>query len=82
MRKHGGESRVEPIRQPGALERKAKTMALKQERHELEQAADLLVAPLYSLEAQRIPRHKLTEGELPRTATGKVLKREIRTRYF
>ncbi len=25
---------------------------------------------------------KLTEGELPRTATGKILKRELRTRYF
>ena len=25
---------------------------------------------------------RLTEGELPRTATGKILKRELRTRYF
>jgi long-chain acyl-CoA synthetase len=25
---------------------------------------------------------KLTEGELPRTATGKILKRELRTKYF
>ena len=25
---------------------------------------------------------KLTEGELPRTATGKILKRELRSRYF
>ena len=38
--------------------------------------------------AQRLARFKiptaikLTEGELPRTATGKILKRELRTRYF
>src|SRR5262249_20956637 len=25
---------------------------------------------------------KLTEGDLPRTATGKILKRELRTNYF
>ena len=40
-------------------------MALKHEVQELREAADLLVAPLYSLEADRIPRHKLTENELP-----------------
>src|SRR5438552_870823 len=40
-------------------------MALKHEVQELRQAADLLVAPLYSLETERIPRHRLTENEMP-----------------
>ena len=52
-------------------------MALKQEVHELHQAADLLVAPLYSLEAQRIPRHKLTEDELPPDVAYQIVHDEL-----
>src|ERR1700746_789860 len=52
-------------------------MALKQEVHELHQAADLLVAPLYSLEAQRIPRHKLTESELPPEVAYQIVHDEL-----
>ena len=52
-------------------------MALKEEVHELKQAADLLVAPLYSLEAQRIPRHKLTETELPPEVAYQIVHDEL-----
>jgi len=52
-------------------------MALKQEVHELEQAEDLLVAPLYSLEAQRIPRHKLTDDELPPDVARQIVHDEL-----
>ena len=52
-------------------------MALKEEVHELQQAADLLVAPLYSLEAQRIPRHTLTENELPPEVAYQIVHDEL-----
>ena len=52
-------------------------MALKEEVHELQQAEDLLVAPLYSLEAQRIPRHKLTENELPPEVAYQIVHDEL-----
>jgi len=52
-------------------------MALKEEVHELQQAADLLVAPLYSLEAQRIPRHTLTENELPPEVAYQIVRDEL-----
>jgi long-chain acyl-CoA synthetase len=54
-------------------------------------AADLADAAADDIRASlagRLARFKiptairLTEGELPRTATGKILKRELRTRYF
>jgi glutamate decarboxylase len=52
-------------------------MALKQEVQELRQAADLLVAPLYSLEAERIPRHTLTENELPPDVAYQIVRDEL-----
>jgi glutamate decarboxylase len=52
-------------------------MALKQEVDALKQAEDLLVAPLYSLEAQRIPRHKLTENELPPDVAYQIVHDEL-----
>jgi glutamate decarboxylase len=52
-------------------------MALKQEVQELRQAADLLVAPLYSLEAERIPRHALTENELPPDVAYQIVRDEL-----
>jgi glutamate decarboxylase len=52
-------------------------MALKHEVHELRQAADLLVAPLYSLEAERIPRHTLTEDEMPPDVAYQIVHDEL-----
>jgi glutamate decarboxylase len=52
-------------------------MPLKHDVHELQQAADLLVAPLYSLEAQRIPRHTLTESELPPEVAYQIVHDEL-----
>ena len=52
-------------------------MALKHEVEELRQAADLLVAPLYSLEAERIPRHTLTENEMPPDVAYQIVHDEL-----
>ncbi len=52
-------------------------MAVKQEVQELRQAADLLVAPLYSLEAERIPRHTLTEDEMPPDVAYQIVHDEL-----
>src|SRR5690348_12555497 len=52
-------------------------MALKHEAHEVRQTADLLVAPLYSLEAERIPRHTLTENELPPDVAYQIVHDEL-----
>src|SRR5437899_3684157 len=52
-------------------------MALKHEVQELRQAADLLVAPLYSLEAERIPRHTLTENEMPPDVAYQIVHDEL-----
>ena len=52
-------------------------MALKHEVEELRQAADLLVAPLYSLEAERIPRHTLTEDEMPPDVAYQIVHDEL-----
>src|SRR5213082_2136373 len=52
-------------------------MALKHEVQELQQAADLLVAPLYSLEAERIPRHRLTENEMPPDVAYQIVHDEL-----
>src|SRR6266699_4537232 len=52
-------------------------MALKHEVQELRQAADLLVAPLYSLEAERIPRHTLTENEMPPDVAYQIVRDEL-----
>src|SRR5437899_6268727 len=52
-------------------------MALKHEVEELRQAADLLVAPLYSLEAERIPRHTLTESEMPPDVAYQIVHDEL-----
>src|SRR4029078_12833558 len=41
------------------------------------QTADLLVAPLYSLEAERIPRHKLTENEMPPDVAYQIVHDEL-----
>ena len=52
--------------------------------HLAERTADEIVASLEGRLARfKIPSVvRLTDEELPRTATGKVLKRELRTRYF
>src|SRR4051794_40220128 len=52
-------------------------MALKREVEELRQAADLLVAPLYSLETERIPRHRLTENEMPPDVAYQIVHDEL-----
>src|SRR5689334_25242705 len=52
-------------------------MALKHEAHEVRQTADLLVAPLYSLEAERIPRHALREAELPPDVAYQIIHDEL-----
>src|SRR3954470_2310687 len=52
-------------------------MALKHEEQELRQAADLLVAPLYSLEAERIPRHTLIESEMPPDVAYQIVHDEL-----
>src|SRR5438046_4090909 len=52
-------------------------MAVKHEVQELRQAADLLVAPLYSLEAERIPRHTLTESEMPPDVAYQIVHDEL-----
>jgi len=52
-------------------------MALKHETEALRQAEDLLVAPLYSLEAERIPRHTLTENEMPPDVAYQIVHDEL-----
>ena len=52
-------------------------MALKHEVEELRQAEELLVAPLYSLDTQRIPRHKLTESEMPPDVAYQIVHDEL-----
>src|SRR5438046_6535918 len=52
-------------------------MAVKHEVQELRQAADLLVAPLYSLESERIPRHTLTENEMPPDVAYQIVHDEL-----
>src|SRR4029453_8295743 len=56
---------------------RVREMALKHEVQELRQAADLLVAPLYSLEAERIPRHTLTEDEMPPDVAYQIVHDEL-----
>src|SRR3954449_10585944 len=70
--------RVTAERRLGAgTRRRVTTMALKQEVQELRQAADLLVAPLYSLEAERIPRHTLIESEMPPDVAYQIVHDEL-----
>ena len=52
-------------------------MALKHEVEALRQAEDLLVAPLYSLEAERIPRHTLTQNEMPPDVAYQIVHDEL-----
>jgi glutamate decarboxylase len=52
-------------------------MALTRREHVLEEAVDLIVAPLYSLESGRIPRHKLGEGELPPDIARQIVHDEL-----
>jgi glutamate decarboxylase len=52
-------------------------MALSHELHELQAAADLVVAPLYSLESMRIPRHRLAEDELPPDLAKQIVHDEL-----
>jgi glutamate decarboxylase len=52
-------------------------MPLSHEEQELQQAAELIVAPLYSLESRRIPRHKLGDGELPPDVARQIVHDEL-----
>jgi glutamate decarboxylase len=52
-------------------------MALTRREHVLQEAVDLIVAPLYSLESGRIPRHKLGEGELPPDIARQIVHDEL-----
>jgi len=52
-------------------------MALTSEQHALQQAAELIVAPLYSLESERIPRHTLTEDEMPPDLARQIVHDEL-----
>jgi glutamate decarboxylase len=52
-------------------------MALTEERHALQQAAELIVAPLYSLESERIPRHTLTDDEMPPDLARQIVHDEL-----
>src|SRR3954470_10882335 len=52
-------------------------MALTREEQELQQSVELVVAPLYSLESGRIPRHKLPEGELPPDVARQIVHDEL-----
>ncbi|MFZ0340758.1 MAG: glutamate decarboxylase, partial [Gaiellaceae bacterium] len=52
-------------------------MPLSHEEQELQQAAELIVAPLYSLESTRIPRHKLPEDELPADVARQIVHDEL-----
>ncbi len=52
-------------------------MPLTHEEKELRQAEELLVAPLYSLESERIPRHKLADGELPPDVARQIVHDEL-----
>src|SRR5215472_16662384 len=52
-------------------------MALTRREQVLQEAVDLIVAPLYSLEAQRIPRHKITQDELPPDIARQIVHDEL-----
>jgi glutamate decarboxylase len=52
-------------------------MALTHEEQELQQALDLVVAPLYSQESKRIPRHKLPAEELPADVARQIVHDEL-----
>jgi glutamate decarboxylase len=52
-------------------------MALTHEERELRQAVELVVAPLYSLESGRIPRHELPEGEMPPDVAYQIIHDEL-----
>jgi glutamate decarboxylase len=52
-------------------------MALTRREHVLNEAVDLIVAPLYSLESGRIPRHKIGEGELPPDIARQIVHDEL-----
>src|SRR4051812_49261676 len=52
-------------------------MALTRKEQELQQSVELVVAPLYSLESGRIPRHKLPEGELPPDVARQIVHDEL-----
>src|SRR5215475_3774033 len=53
-------------------------MALTHEQERaLEAAVDLVVAPLYSLESKRIPRHTLPEDELPPDLARQIVHDEL-----
>ena len=52
-------------------------MALSHEQKELQQAAELVIAPLYSLESKRIPRHSLADGELPPDVARQIVHDEL-----
>ena len=52
-------------------------MPLTHEEQELQQAVDLIVAPLYSLESTRIPRHTLPADELPPDVAWQIIHDEL-----
>jgi glutamate decarboxylase len=52
-------------------------MALTRREHVLQESVDLIVAPLYSLESWRIPRHKLPEEELPPDIARQIVHDEL-----
>jgi glutamate decarboxylase len=52
-------------------------MALTGEEQDLKEAVDLVVAPLYTLESKRIPRHKLPEDELPPDVARQIVHDEL-----
>src|SRR6201982_3210321 len=52
-------------------------MALKHEVEELREAAALLVAALYSQESEPIPRHTLTENEMPPDVAYQIVHDEL-----
>src|SRR5215475_5810861 len=52
-------------------------MALTRREQVLQEALDLVVAPLYSLESGRIPRHKLGEEELPPDIARQIVHDEL-----
>jgi glutamate decarboxylase len=52
-------------------------MALSRREQAVQDAVDLIVAPLYSLESGRIPRHKLGEEELPPDIARQIVHDEL-----
>jgi glutamate decarboxylase len=52
-------------------------MALSRREQAVQEAVDLIVAPLYSLESGRIPRHKLGEEELPPDIARQIVHDEL-----